>query len=497
MSAKPKSSSAIKPKRKLNEDAPQVPNADDEEDTKTATNEEAEEEEQVARPRKRPSLGAKGGRKAPSAEEEEEEDDSSNLTDQEVAKRKAIKKTKEMASKMKLREPKFNVRQRPQTAIPLAKLDPEQWTIGTDTKQPNPAQAMHYFDSLYGPDKKRGPTLSVKGRLTAEPLAHPEHGGIAFQIEIVNEQEQKNLMDASKKLNALIRATALKNKWTGLGNSKNNYTFKDFCLRQHAKSKDIRTRFKMMSDLPEDMIDPTTGLAIDTFPPRFRGSLVMEKENKATPKTIVVDADGKTPLNPASDFKKGNMVKMIVSLTYGYVKCITGKYEFGLPCKLQTLMRMDQEEPSTGADFEVYGFEEEDEDAGTTSGTADFASDSKQSKMDSKSSSAAGARLDSAASIAAAASKPDDPLAGAKKRIAAQASQGVVKKTESKGPQIPSTGTPAAGGGEVKGDASSKVGGEGGSKADTKPVASATSTSPPKAKEGGSAAPAKATEAGK
>jgi hypothetical protein len=496
MSAKPKPS-AIKPKRKLNEDAPQVPNPDDEEDTKTAVAEEAEEEEQVARPRKRQSLGAK----KKSAEEEEEEDDSSNLTDAEVAKRKAVKKTKEMASKMKLREPKFNVRQRPQTAIPLVKLDPEQWTIGTDTKQPNPAQAMHYFDSLYGGDKKRGPTLSVKGRLTAEPLAHPEHGGIAFQIEITNEQEQKNLMDASKKLNALIRSTALKHKWTGLGNSKNNYTFKDFCLRQHARSKDIRTRFKMMSDLPEDMIDPTTGLAIETFPPRFRGSLVMEKENKATPKTIVVDADGKTPLNPASDFKKGNMVKMIVSLTYGYVKCITGKYEFGLPCKLQTLMRMDQEEPSSGADFEVYGFEEEEEEAGTTSGTSDFASDSKTSKMDAKSSSG-GARLDSAASIAAAAnptgSKPEDALAGAKKRIVAQATQGVVKKAEAKGPQIPSTGTPAASGGEVKGDTSLKVGGEGGSKADAKAATTSTSAAAPKTKEGGSAAPStKATEAAK
>jgi len=109
------------------------------------------------------------------------------------------------------------------------------------------------------------------------------------------------------------------------------------------------------------MVDPETKQVIECYPPRIKAQLVMSKKNRNELETDVMD-EHDVQMNPY-DLRRGNMVRLAIKLSYFYYKTIlnsTMPNEYGLPCKLAMVKRLDKEEATDGGPLKRTKWAEEE-----------------------------------------------------------------------------------------------------------------------------------------
>lgn len=305
-----------------------------------------------------PQSPKKGAKKAKGSKESTED-----AADKEAQRKEREKKTKEFAKRIKVSNKKVNPATFTKNPIKVKDLNVADISIGLKSSKPSADNAMYFFDHLYKGEK--GPVIEIKGRLRDTPTLS-QHDAVNYGIEIADPATQKKFFEWDKKVEMSIRANAVKAPfWKQMGENKKlveSYKWKPFVFKSNAKDPEMFKIYSMPDSLPDDLIDPASGKEIVCWPPKFKATLMTDKKIKE-PTTKAYDKDGETEINPISDFKAGNLVKMMVSMSYGYYKAMSNSKEFGIPTKLVKIIRLDQQEAKgSGKKFEAYGFNQDSEE---------------------------------------------------------------------------------------------------------------------------------------
>jgi hypothetical protein len=219
--------------------------------------------------------------------------------------------------------------------------------------KPDDAQAMYYYSFQY--DGKRGPIFDITGHVANTPTIDERYNSFSIAIEIRDPVQQKAMDEWNKAAKNMVldAAKAKPAEWFMLGKNPSTFTWKNFARRQNAKDPKFRT-----SDRDEDYEGDTF---IERYPLQFQANFVMEKNAKVL-KTSSFDEKGNI-IHPYTSFKKGNLVKLRMKMTYGYFSN-TQKKEFGIPCKLIKITRLNQDTDDfvRQDDFDTYGAPDDNDD---------------------------------------------------------------------------------------------------------------------------------------
>ena len=279
--------------------------------------------------------------------------------------RESIRKTEVLR---KLLQPKIDDKidfsKRQDESIKLANINPELAGLkDVAKKSKTPGQAMYFVDHTY--KGAIGPTIQVIGRLLGTPMMGVTYESINYTIEILNIVEQQNLSALSRNFKKNFTRLAVEKQWPFAGVMINKMVYHDFYIRGKIMDEDLRAKYLDPDLLPADLIDvnPETKQRkpIEFYPPKLKCQLLMSKKVRNKVETDVMD-ENENRLNPF-DFRKGNLVCMSVGLRYAYYKAQPGSItpnEYGVPCKLLLIKRLDQHEDVDGGPAKRTKFAAED-----------------------------------------------------------------------------------------------------------------------------------------
>lgn len=263
---------------------------------------------------------------------------------------------------------KINIQDRKSepAAIKLSQLNADLCDLEAKAaKSKDAKQAMYYVSHLY--KGKIGPTIQVEGRLTATPRVSATYDTTNFTIEITDPVEQRNWSEMSRQFKKNFVKKAVENKWPYAGAAINKMVFRDFYLRGKIMDAELRERYADPDSLPADMVDPTTKQVIECYAPRIKAQLLMDKKERNKLATDVMD-ENDMQMNPY-DLRAGNKVRMAIRMGYAYYKAIPGTTvpnEYGVPCKLALLKRLDTKEELTGGPIKRTRWAEDTEEPQTS-----------------------------------------------------------------------------------------------------------------------------------
>lgn len=233
-------------------------------------------------------------------------------------------------------------------AVKLSMLNPDLCDLDDKPKKSqDPKQCMYFVTHLYA--GKPGPNIQVEGRLTATPMVSATFDTTNFTIELHDPVEQRNWSGMSRQFKKNFVKKAVEKKWPYAGTMVNKMVFRDFYLRGKIVDPTLRDKYADPDLLPIDMVDPDTKQPIECYAPRLKAQLVMSKKNRNKLETEVLD-ENDMQMNPY-DLRRGNKVKMNVRTAYAYYKAIIGSQmpnEYGMPCKLAIIKRLDTHEETDG-----------------------------------------------------------------------------------------------------------------------------------------------------
>jgi hypothetical protein len=277
------------------------------------------------------------------------------------------KKTEDLRKKCQPSAPTvLNISQRrAPAAIKLANLNPDLCDLEKKCKKStDPRQAMYFVTHLYA--GKAGPIVQVEGRLTTTPMVSATFDTTNYTVELHDPIEQRNWSGMSRQFKKNFTKRATEEKWPYAGQMINKMVFRDFYLRGKIIDPSLRDKYADPDLLPPDMVDPDTKQVIECYPPRIKAQLVMSKKNRNELETDVMD-ENDIQMNPF-DFRRGNLVRLAIRMGYGYWKAVLGAQvpnEYGMPCKLAMIKRLDTQEETDGGPLKRTKWADEDVHANT------------------------------------------------------------------------------------------------------------------------------------
>jgi hypothetical protein len=247
-------------------------------------------------------------------------------------------------------------------AVKLANLNPALCGLD-DSKPPKQAtgKAMYFVTHTYA--GRPGPTVQVEGRLVAQPMVSATYDSTNFTIEILDPLEQRNWSGMSRQFKKNFETKAVEKKWPFAGQMIKKMAFRDFYVRGKIMDETLRKKYVDPDMLPTDMVDQETKQVIECYPPRIKAQLVMSKKIRDAIDTDAMD-ENDVQMNPFH-LKRGNLVRMAIRMHYAYYKAVPGQpvNEYGVPCKLALIKRLDQYEEVEGAPVKRTKWADPDEPA--------------------------------------------------------------------------------------------------------------------------------------
>lgn len=277
------------------------------------------------------------------------------------------KKTDEWRRKCQPAAPSvMNISQRKApSAIKLANLNPDLCDLDKKCKKSSdPKQAMYFVTHLYA--GKPGPVVQVEGRLTATPMVSATYDTTNYTIEIHDPLEQRNWSGMSRQFKKNFTKRAVEEKWPYAGQMISKMVFRDFYVHGKIMDTTLREKYADPDLLPSDMVDPDTKQVIECYPPRIKAQLVMSRKTRGLETDVMDEND--VQMNPF-ELRRGNLVRFAIRMGYGYWKAILGSQvpnEYGMPCKLAMIKRLDTQEETEGGPLKRTKWAE-DENTTTTS----------------------------------------------------------------------------------------------------------------------------------